>query len=74
MILASRNFAFNPNTAVVGLYEGQALRVTGNQTYLLTSERARGTNPPIFVNDKREELECEVGVPKNVSRIFGVQD
>jgi dipeptidase E len=65
--------AFNPNTPVLGLYEGQALRVTGDQTQLLTSERTRGTKPPIFINDKRDELECEVGVPKDVSRLFEVR-
>jgi len=66
--------AFNPNTPVLGLYEGQALRVAGNQTQLLTSERTRGTKPPIFINDKRDELVCEVGIPKDVSRLFEVRN
>jgi dipeptidase E len=66
--------AFNPNTPVLGLYEGQALRVTGKQTYLLTSERTRGQKPPIFLNGNRDEIECEIGVPKDVSHIFEVRE
>jgi dipeptidase E len=65
--------AFNSNTPCLGLYEGQALRVEGDKTHILTSERYRGTKPPVFLNDKREEIECEVGVPKDVSRIFEVR-
>ncbi len=66
--------AFNPGKAVLGLYEGQALRVRGDTTEIWTSERNRGTKPPVFLNDKREEIECEVGVPKDVSRIFEVRE
>ena len=66
--------AFNPHTPCLALYEGQALRVTGAQTQILTSDRSRGTRPPLFLNDTREELACEVGVPKDVSRIFVVRD
>ncbi len=66
--------AFNPNMSVLGLYEGQALCVNGNQAHILTSERCRGTNPPILQNGKREEIECEVGIPKDVSRIFGARE
>ena len=66
--------AFNPHTPCLALYEGQALRVTGEQTQILTSDRSRGTRPPLFLNDTREELACEVGVPKDVSRIFAVRE
>jgi hypothetical protein len=66
--------AFNPNTPCLALYEGQALRVTGAQTQILTSDRARGTRPPLFLNDTREEIACAVGVPKDVSHIFAVRD
>lgn len=66
--------AFNPNTSCLGLYEGQALRVEGDRTHILTSERYRGTKPPVFLNDKREEIECEVGIPKDISRIFEVRN
>jgi dipeptidase E len=62
--------AFNPHTPCLALYEGQALRVSGEQIQILTSDRARGTNPPLFLNDTREEIACEVGVPKDVSRLF----
>lgn len=65
--------AFNPDTPVLGLYEGQALRVEGDKTQLLTSERCRGTKSPVFTNDKREEIECAIGVPKDVSHIFRTQ-
>src|SRR5215831_10533477 len=44
------------------------------QTQILTSDRSRGTRPPLFLNDTREELACEVGVPKDVSRIFMVRE
>jgi len=65
--------AFNPATPVLGLYEGQALRIRGGQTILLTSERARGTKPPVFLGSKREEIECEIGVPKDVSAVLEVK-
>jgi dipeptidase E len=65
---------FNPNTPCLALYEGQALRVTGEQTQILTSDKSRGTRPPLFLNDTREEIACEVGVPKDVSRIFAVRE
>src|SRR5215471_5432484 len=58
----------------LGLYEGQALRVTGEQTQILTSDRSRGTTPPLFLNETREEIACEVGVSKDVSHIFAVRD
>jgi len=61
--------AFNPHTPCLALYEGQELRVTGAQTQILTSDRSRGTRPPLFLNDTREEIACEVGVPQDVSRI-----
>jgi len=61
-------------TNTIGLYEGQALRVTGEHTQILTSDRSRGTTPPLFLNDTREEIACEMGVPKDVSRIFAVRD
>jgi dipeptidase E len=66
--------AFNPHTPCLALYEGQALRVMGEHTQILTSDRSRGTTPPLFLNDTREEIVCEVGVPKDVSRIFAVRD
>ena len=66
--------AFNPHTPCLALYEGQALRVTGAQTQILTSDRSRGTRPPLFLNDTRKELACEVGVPQDVSRIFAVRN
>jgi len=66
--------AFNPHTPCLALYEGQALRVTGEHTQILTSDRSRGTTPPLFLNDTREEIACEMGVPKDVSRIFAVRD
>jgi hypothetical protein len=50
------------------------LRVTGEQTQILTSDRSRGTTPPLFLNDTREEIACEVGVPKDVSHIFVVRE
>ena len=65
---------FNPHTPCLALYEGQALRVTGEQTQILTSDRSRGTRPPLFLNDTREEIACEVGVPKDVSRLFAVRE
>src|SRR5262249_10123194 len=68
--------AFNPDMTVLGLYEGQALRVKGDQVQLLTSERARGLKTPVFKkgeHDKkveRHEIECEIGVSQDVSRIL----
>jgi dipeptidase E len=61
---------FNPGKAILGLYEGQAVRVRGDKTEILTSKNNRGTKPPIFLNDKRTEIDCNVGEPKDVSRIF----
>lgn len=65
--------AFNPNTPVLGLYEGQALRVKGDKVQILTSERYRGLKPPVFLNNTRTEVECEVGVPQDVSHIFNTR-
>ena len=65
--------AFNPHTPCLALYEGQALRVMGEHTQILTSDRSRGTTPPLFLNDTREEIVCEVGVPKDVSHIIAVR-
>lgn len=62
--------AFNPGIPVLGLYEGQALRVEGTKTSLLTSERCRGTKPPVFIDDKREEIPCDIGAPQDVSPLF----
>lgn len=65
--------AFNPGIPVLGLYEGQALRVEGGKTQLLTSARCRGTKTPVFTDDRREEINCTIGVPQDVSAIFAVQ-
>ena len=61
---------FNPNVSVLGLYEGQALRVIGEQVSLWTSERARGFKTPVFRNQDRVEVHCAVGVSSDVSDIF----
>lgn len=73
--------SFNPGMKTLGLYEGQAIRVEGDKIKILTSERARGTKPPIFHNPTgvkedctRTEVECEVGVPHDVSRMFAAED
>lgn len=63
-------YAFNPDKPVLGLYEGQALRVEGERIVLLTSERARGLNTPIFYNGHRHEIACQVGVPVDISHLF----
>lgn len=65
--------AFNPGKAVMGLYEGQALRVTGDKAFILTSERCRGTKPPLFMNGARTEVECRIGAAADVSEIFKVK-
>ncbi|MGA2737240.1 MAG: dipeptidase PepE [Bryobacteraceae bacterium] len=62
----------NPGISVLGLFEGQALRIAGNKTHILTSERCRGTKPPVFIDDRCEEVTCEIGVPKDVSQVFAV--
>lgn len=62
--------AFNPNITVLGLYEGQALRVIGKQTYLWTSEQTRSTKTPVFRNKQRTEIQCTIGVAQDVSDIF----
>lgn len=61
--------AFNPDVPVLGLYEGTALRVIGERTLILSSDKARHTRPPIFKNNERTEIECEVGVAKNITTI-----
>lgn len=72
--------AFNPGMQTLGLYEGQAVRVNGDKMEILTSENYRGTKPPVFhVANKgadctRTEIECEVGEPKDVSRMFAVRE
>ena len=65
--------AFNPDTSVIGLYEGAALRVTGNNIHILTSEQARGNKLPIFYNDKRTEIVCDIGKPKDISEFLKVK-
>ena len=62
--------AFNPNISVIGLYEGQALRVIGDKIYLWTSEQTRGTTTPVFRNDTRIEIQCAVGVAQDVSPLL----
>lgn len=64
--------AFNPNINVFGLYEGTALRIANEKTYLFVSEQARGTKSPVFCNDKRTEIECKIGEKKDVSQFFYV--
>lgn len=64
---------FNPGKAALGLYEGQALRVQGDEVQLWTSKQARGTKTPVFLNHDRREIECEIDAPKDVSRIFKEQ-
>ena len=61
---------FNPNTTVLGLYEGQALRVIGNKTYLWTSKQTRGTKTPIFCNKLRTTIQCTIGIEQDISDIF----
>lgn len=67
---------FNPQMTVLGLYEGQALRVEGDKVNLLTSPNNRGTNTPVFKFNSstqavdRSEIECQVGVAQDVSRLF----
>src|SRR5262249_54019118 len=65
--------AFNPGIPVLGLYEGQALRVEGGKTALRTSGRWRGTKPPVFIDTRRDEIECQIGVPQDVSGVFAVK-
>jgi dipeptidase E len=65
--------AFNKGEAVLGLYEGQALRVNGDKTVILTSENNRGKNPPLFLNGERNNISCEVGHARAVSSIFKVK-
>ncbi len=63
---------FNPNIAVIGLYEGQALRVIGDQTQLWTSKQTRGLRTPVFRNNQRMEIQCTIEVAQDVSDIFRV--
>jgi dipeptidase E len=65
---------FNPGVPVLGLYEGQALRVQGDNVQILTSERCRGTRPPVFIDNSREEIECAIGVSTDVSPVFGARN
>ena len=55
---------------LLGLYEGQALRVIGEQTFLWTSEQARGLKTPVFRNKGRVEILCKVGGQVDVSNFF----
>lgn len=57
------------NISVLGLYEGQALRVIGKQIFLWTSERTRGLKTPVFRNQERTEIQCVVGVAQDISNI-----
>ncbi|PIQ43123.1 MAG: dipeptidase PepE [Gammaproteobacteria bacterium CG11_big_fil_rev_8_21_14_0_20_46_22] len=58
---------FNPGKTVLGLYEGQAIRVQGDKAELWTSKNARGFNTPIFSDDRRIELACAVDEPCDIS-------
>ena len=64
---------FNQNDKVLGLYEGQAIRVNGENAWILTSSQARETNSPIFgwneTTVERVEVECKIGIPQEVSQI-----
>lgn len=62
--------AFNPNMQVLGLYEGAALRIKGDKTFIFISEHARGCKLPVFINDKRLEINCAVKEPKEISSIL----
>ncbi len=57
---------FNPNQHVLGLYEGQALRVQGDSMALWTSKNTRGTRSPLFYNDTRKEIVCSVDQPQPI--------
>lgn len=61
---------FNPDMTVLGLYEGTALRINENKTFILTSEYARGCNAPVFAKDRRDEISCQVGEPKDITDIM----
>jgi len=52
---------FNPGVSVLGIYEGQAVRVKGNSFELWTSDAARGTQSPIFVDNRRTEVDGRLG-------------
>lgn len=61
---------FNPDAIVLGLYEGQALRVMGRQIFLWTSKQTRGLKTPIFCNQKRIEIPCTIDIPTDLSEIL----
>jgi dipeptidase E len=52
---------FNPGVPVLGLYEGQAVRVKGSSFELWTSDAARGAQSPIFIDDRRTQIDGSLG-------------
>jgi hypothetical protein len=65
---------FNPDMAVLGLYEGTALKISGNKTFIFTSANARSCNPPVFFNDRRDEISCQTGEPKDIIDIMKLEN
>ena len=65
---------FNKDMPVLGLYEGTALRIKGNKTFVLTSESARSFKPPVFINERRDEISCQVGEPKDITDIMKLEN
>lgn len=61
---------FNPDVPVLGLYEGQALRVQSDEIELWTSKHARGLASPVFENATREEVVCEPEQARVISDHF----
>lgn len=59
--------AFNPGVAVLGLYEGQALRVIDDHFYLWTSKHTRGLASPIFCDTDRIEIQCTPDVQHDIT-------
>lgn len=65
---------FNPDMKVLGLYEGTALRINGNKTFIFTSKYARGCNAPVFSKERRDEITCQVGEPKDITDMMALKE